>query len=217
MTQIDDTQFQKNAEILRVHWTAEVEETLEEIGAVVREEFYSGVWGFLLNRLVAGVYDLFFSKDIKSRIFKQFDVVLYASKDLDEGNVERVIEKYFEEYLFNDPGFARIKKRHKKVSELRDRLRKSFLLIVKGTSDLLQADGGCYDDLFVDAYKTRGDAERAVLAVINDAAENLDFVIEHGMMKISALIRKQTIKILRKEIAVGRDHYVRKLDALFGE
>ena len=214
MPRIDEVHFQKNSEILRKQWIYELEDSLEEIEELIKKEFYTGIWGVLFNRLIAGLYSFFFSKDIKSKILKQMEVLLQASREYN-GNSEEMIEKYFDEYLINDVGFARIKKKHKKTPELVERIKRSLLIMVKGTNELLQCEGECYDDLLLDAYKTKTEAEKAIFALIDDADESLEFSVQNNMAKISSLIRKQTIKVLRKEVEIARDYYTKKLNDLY--
>ncbi|NVM31630.1 MAG: hypothetical protein HWN65_22525 [Candidatus Helarchaeota archaeon] len=215
MTHIHEARFQKNAEALRRQWNLELDETLEEIEIIIKEEFYTGIWGLLFNRIIAGIYSLFFSKDIKKKIKKQFEVILNASRDFN-GNPEEIIENYFDEYLKNDVGFARIKKRHKKTPELLERIKQSLIIMVRGTNDLLKCEGECYDDLLLDAYQTKEEAERSVYALIDDAGDNLEFTVDNKMVKINKLIRSHVIKILRKEVEIARDYYTKKLNELYG-
>lgn len=213
---MDETQFEKNAVILKNQWIEALEGSIEEIERLIEEEFYEGIWGFLFNRVMAHLYSLFLSKDIKKKILKQFDLLLKAGKEYN-GNSEEVLQKYFAEYLANDPGYARCKKAHSKSAELRERIKKSFDLMIKNSNDLLNSCGDCYDELLLNAYKTKNDAWRATFDLINITEANMEFTIEHKMLKITSLIRSQTIKILRREIEVSRTYYSKKLNELFSD
>jgi hypothetical protein len=213
---MDETQFEKNAVILRRQWIEELEGSIKEIEGLIEEEFYEGIWGFLFNKLLGHLYSLFLSKDIKKKILKQFDLLLEAGREYNS-NSEEVLQKYFAEYIANDPGYARCKKTHSKSAELRDRIKKSFGLMVKNSNDLLNSCGDCYDDLLFNAYKTKTEAWRATFDLIKEAEETMEFTIKHKMLKITSLIRNPTIKILRREIEISRTYYSKKLNELFSD
>ena len=213
---MDETQFEKNEVILRNQWIEELEGSIEEIEGLIEEEFYEGIWGFLFNKLFGHVYSLFLSKDIKKKILKQFDLLLEAGKEYN-GNSEEVLQRYFAEYLANDPGYARCKRTHSKSAELRDRIKKSFSLMIRNSNDLLNSHGDCYDDLLCNAYKNKAEAWRATFDLIDEAEETMEFTIKHKMLKITSLIRTQTIKILRREIEISRTYYSKKLNELFSD
>lgn len=212
---MDETQFKKNAEILKREWTEKLEGAMEDLEAAIKEDFYAGVWGLLFNRIVARLYSLFLSKDIKKKLLKQFDLLLKAGKEYN-GNSNEVLEKYFAEYLANDPAYERCKKTHAKTPELRDRIKKSFAVMVKNTSDLLNSCGNCYEELMCNAYKTKDAAWKATFCLIDDAEESMEFTIHHKMLKISSIIRPPTIKLLRQEIEISRDYYTKKLNEIYG-
>jgi len=213
---MDEAQFEKNATILRQQWLEELEGSIKEIEKIIEEEFYGGIWGVLFNRIVAHLYSLFLSNAIKKKIIKQFDVILKASKEYDS-NSNEVLEKYFAEYLANDPGYARTKKNHSKLPEFRERVKKSFALMLRNTNDLLNGCGDCYDELLLNAYKTKEEAWRATFNLIDDAEENMNFTIQNKMLKITSLIRNQTINILCREIAISRTYYTTKLNEIFSD
>ena len=212
---MDKNQFEKNAEILRQEWTEKLEGAMDDLEAAIKEDFYAGVWGLLFNRIVARLYSLFLSKDIKKKLLKQFDLILKAGKEYN-GNSNDVLEKYFAEYLANDPGYDRCKKMHSKTPELRDRIRRSFAVMVKNTSDLLNSCGDCYEELMCNTYKTKEAAWKATFTLIDDAEESMEFTIHHKLLKISSLIRHQTIKLLREEIEISREYYTQKLNEIYG-
>lgn len=204
----------RNAEILKNQWLYELEETMREVDALIRKEFYTGIWGILFNRIVAEVYNIFLSPDIKDKILRQFDLLILAAKEYN-GNADTIVEKYYEEYLTNDPGWGRCKKRHSKSPELRERIKKSFALMLKNTHDLLNSTGECYDDLLFNAYKTKDIAWEATFNLLNDTKESFDFTVKHKLVKINRLIRDQTIRILRREIEVAHEYYEKKLNDIF--
>jgi hypothetical protein len=212
---MDKDQFEKNAGILKNEWIEKLEGALEEIESSIKEDFYAGVWGLLFNRIVARLYSLFLSKDIKKKILKQFDLILKAGK-VYNGNSNEVLENHFAEYLANDPGYDRCKKMHSKTPELRDRIKKSFALMIKNSNELLTSCGNCYEDLVLNAYKTKEAAGKATFSLIDDAEESMEFTIQHKMLKISSLIRHQTIKLLRQEIEISREYYTKKLNEIYG-
>ncbi|MHA1265925.1 MAG: hypothetical protein ACTSRS_11905 [Candidatus Helarchaeota archaeon] len=206
--------YKKNAQILKAQWIYELEETMKEIEDLIKKEFYTGIWGLLFNRIAAEVYNIFLSKDIKHKILRQFDLILEAAKDYN-GNSEEIIQKYYEDYLANDPAWARCKRRHTKSAELKERIKKSFLLILQNTKDLLNSSGNSYDELLYNAYKTKEAAWKATFSLIDDTEDSLEFTVKHKMVKINRLIRKQTIRILRREIEIAREYYENKLNAIF--
>ncbi|MDD1777074.1 MAG: hypothetical protein LUQ65_02820 [Candidatus Helarchaeota archaeon] len=212
---MDEKQVEKNAKILKQEWIEKLEGAMEDLEAAIKEDFYSGVWGLLFNRMVARLYSLFLSKDIKKKLLKQFDLLIKAGKEYN-GNSNEVLEKYFPEYLANDPGYERCKKTHSKTPELRDRIKKSFALMVKNSNDLLNSSGDCYEELMRNAYKTKDAAWKATFCLIDDAEEDFQFTIHHKMLKISSLIRQQTIKLLQKEIEISREYYTKKLNEIYG-
>jgi hypothetical protein len=212
---MDEKQFEKNAEILKQEWTEKLEGAMEDLEAAIKEDFYAGVWGLLFNRIMARLYSLFLSKDIKKKLLKQFDLLLKAGKEYN-GNSNEVLEKYFAEYLANDPAYERCKKTHSKTPELRDRIKKSFAVMIKNTSDLLNSCGNSYEELMCNAYKTKDTAWKATFCLIDDAEESMEFTIRHKLLKISSLIRHPTIKLLRQEIIISRDYYTKKLNEIYG-
>lgn len=212
---MDEKQFKKNEEILRQEWTEKLEGAMGDLEAAIKEDFYAGVWGLLFNRIVARLYNLFLSKDIKKKILKQFDLLIKAGKEYN-GNSNEVLEKYFPEYLANDPGYERCKKMHSKTQELRDRIKKSFALMVKNSNDLLKSHGESYEELMRNAYKTKDTAWKATFCLIDDAEQSLTFTVQHKLLKISSLIRQPTIKLLKEEIEISREYYIKKLNEIYG-
>ncbi len=215
MNSLPEERFQKNAEIIKNQWREELEGSMAEIEGLIKEEFYTGIWGVLFNRIIASVYSLFLSNDIKHKILKQGDLLIEAAREFDGNSESEILDKYYEPYLANDPAWARCKKRHSKASELKERIKKSFTIMLRNTHTLLQSHGECYNDLLFNAYKTKEDAWKATFNLINDTEDNLEFTVEHKMMKINRLIRDQTIKILRREIAIARKYYENKLNDIF--
>ena len=216
---IDPECFEKNAEIMREQWRLELEESMEEVEDLIKKEFFTGVWGLLFNRLVASVYSFFLSKDLKHKILNQGELVIEAVREFNgkefDGNSEEVIEKYFEDYISNDPAWERCKKRHSKSAELRARIKKGFGTMLKNAYDLLYSNGECYDDLLLNAYPTKELAWKPTFALIDETEDNINFTVKNKMVKINILLRDQTIKILRREIAIAREYYEQKLNELY--
>lgn len=210
----DEEKFQKNAEILRQQWKNELNDTLIEVEHLIREDFYSGIWGLLFNRIVGFVYSFLLSKDIKEKIIRQMEVLLDASREYD-GNIEEIVERFFELYLLEDASWDRAKKNHSKTPELKERYKRSFITLVKETNTILHAEGNNYDELYVNAYKTEEEACRSTFCIIDNAIEDLEFAIEHNMIKINRLVRDPIIRILRREIEIGREYYEKKITELF--
>ncbi|NVM31997.1 MAG: hypothetical protein HWN65_24365 [Candidatus Helarchaeota archaeon] len=125
------------------------------------------------------------------------------------------MEKYFDEYLKNDPAYARIKKNHPKTPEITERIKGQFLLLVKRANNLLNSEGETYYDLIFDAYKTKEAAEKAYKELMRDTEENVEFTIENKLLKISSLVRKPIIKIVRKELEIGKKYAKNKLYDVF--
>ncbi len=220
MIPINNERFEKNVEILREQWRFELEESMEEVEDRIKKEFYTGVWVLLFNRIVANVYSFFLSKDIKHKILKQGDLLIEAVREFNgrqfDGNSEEIVEKYYQEYIANDPAWERCKKRHSKSPELKERIKNAFVLMLQNTHDLLFSKGECYDDLLLNAYSTKEAAWKATFDLIDDTEKTINFTVQNKMVKINRLIRDQTIKILRREIEIAREYYSQKLNELFG-
>ncbi len=214
MTAIDAEKFEKNADILRAQWVQELDHRMAEVEQLVREDFYSGIWGLLFNRLVAVIYSFFLSKDIREKILAQGELLLEAAREYNN-NDEEIIERYFDEFLKVDPSWERAKKRHKKAPELKERYKRSFIMLLNETHILLHSHGNDYDELFKNAYETREKACEATFLIINTAEQDLEFAIEHHMIKINRLLREPIYKILRKEIAIGKESYDEKIRTMF--
>ncbi|MFX1293839.1 MAG: hypothetical protein ACFFD2_03120 [Promethearchaeota archaeon] len=211
---LDEEKFQKNSAILKEQWDEGLKNTMDEINKLIKEDFYTGIWGFLFNKIIAIIYSFFFSKDIKEKILRQSIVLLEASKEYD-GNSDEIVEKFFEQYLLEDPSFERSKKNHPKSPELKEIYKRSFIILVKETNILLHSEGENYDELYKNAYKTKEKAREATLSIIDDAKENLDFAVENKMINVNRLVQKPIIKILRKEIEIGRQYYEEKINKIF--
>jgi len=211
---VNEDQFQKNADIIRKQWINELESTMEEVEQLIRDDFYTGIWGFLLNKIVAIVYGFLLSNDIKEKILRQSEILIAASKEFN-GKPDEIVQKFFEPYLKEDPSFERAKKKHLKLSELKERYKRSFILLVGETARLLRSEGDNYDEIFVNAYKTKEEASKATFSILDHAKEDLEFAIEHNMIKLNILVRDQIIRILRKEIEIGRKYYEIKINEAF--
>ena len=216
MKTITEEKFQHNSDLLKIHWKEELEYRLNEVEQLIKDDFYTGIWGFLFNRLVAVVYSFFLSKDIKDKILAQGDILLDASRDY-TGDPDVVIEKYFEDFLLVDPSWERAKKKHSKSSELKERYKRSFILLVEETQTLLYSEGSSYEELFRNAYKNKDEAKRATFAILETAEEDLDFAVKHKMIKVNRLIRDPIIKILYKELEIGKGYYDEKISKAFDE
>ncbi|NVM27326.1 MAG: hypothetical protein HWN65_00680 [Candidatus Helarchaeota archaeon] len=211
---VDEEKYQKNAEILITQWIKEFEATLREIKKLIREDFYSGVWGLLFNRIIVLIYKLFFSSEIRKKVLSQFELILEVGKEYDE-NPEEILDKYFDEYLKNDPAYARIEKNHPKTPEIVERIKHQFLLLVKRANNLLNSEGETYYDLIFDAYKTKDAAEKAYTELMRNTEDHVEFAIKNKLLKISSLVRKPIIKIVRKELEIGKKYAKNKLNDVF--
>ncbi|MHA1895327.1 MAG: hypothetical protein ACTSX4_12580, partial [Candidatus Helarchaeota archaeon] len=107
-----------NSEIIRKQWIEDFDDTQKEIKRMIKEEFYSGIWGFLFNRIISWAFHFFLASDIREMALTQFDIYLKAAEEYD-GDDEKVLEKYFEKYMKNDVGYTRCKRNHPKFPELR--------------------------------------------------------------------------------------------------
>ena len=212
LTMMDD--IIKKEDILMEHWVSDFDDTQVEIKRMIKEEFYSGIWGLLLNRLIAWSFDFFLAPDIRKKAIKQFEIFINAAKEY-EGNDEEILEKYFNEYMLNDVGYIRCKRTHPKFPELKEKMKKSLLLRVAGTKQLLESEGETHDELLKNAHSTKEEALDSILIQIKNAEDNLNFAIEEKMLKISSLIRDSTIRILRKEIEFGKVYFKEKMDELY--
>jgi len=206
--------FIKIEDIIMEHWVSDFDDTQIEIKRMIKEEFYSGIWGFLLNRLIAWSFDFFLTPDIRKKAIKQFEIYINAAKEY-TGKDEEIIEKYFDFYLINDVGYIRCKRNHPKFSELKERMKKSLLLRVAGTKELLESKGETHDELLKNAHPNKEEALESILLQLQNAEDNLNFAIEEKLLKISSLIRESTIKILRKEIEFARNYFKEKIDELY--
>ncbi|MHA1130885.1 MAG: hypothetical protein ACTSQI_10965 [Candidatus Helarchaeota archaeon] len=214
MTVIDEDKFHKNANLLREQWEQELDYRMKEVKQLVRDDFYSGIWGILFNHFIAVIYSFFLSKDIREMILEQGEILLEASKEYD-GNDEKIIAKYFEPYLKADPSWERTKKRHRKLPELKERYKRSFIMLLNETHLLLNSEGNDYNELFKNAYRTREKAWAATFSIIDTAEEDLEFAIRHKMIKINRLLQEPIYRILRKEIAIGKESYHSRIHSIF--
>ncbi|MHA1783788.1 MAG: hypothetical protein ACTSVE_01190, partial [Candidatus Helarchaeota archaeon] len=134
-----------------------------------------------------------------------------------DGDDEKVLEKYFEKYMKNDVGYTRCKRNHPKFPELREKMKKSLILRVKGTKQLLLSEGETYDELFKNAYSNKEEALESILNQLKNAEDNLEFAFSNKMLDISSLIIGPTMKILRKEIEFGKNYFKEKVKELYEE
>ncbi len=208
--------FIKNEDIILEHWVSDFDDTQIEIKSMIKEEFYPSIWGILLNRLMAWSFDFFLAPDIRKKAIKQFEIYIKAAKEY-TSNDKVIIEKYFDNYLKNDVGYIRCRRNHSKFPELKEKMKKSLIIRISGTKKLLESRGETHDELLKNAYPNKKEALESVLIQIQNAEDNLNFAIEHKMLKISSLIRDSVLNILRKEIEFGKNYFEEKIDELYAK
>ncbi len=211
---IEDDKFKKNSELLKEYWISEIEDTLENIKNYLKH-FFSGVWGWLFNKFVVFIFDFFLSPEVREKSITQLSPILEGAKILNSNNLDDIIEQFFEEFKENDLGYIRCKHKHKKFPELVEKMRQNFITRVTGTHKLLLADGKCYSELVRNAFQNKEEAIKVMVETLDLAKESLDFTVENKIIKISPLIRSQTISVLYKEIDYKRKVFLDKLDQIF--
>ena len=105
--------------------------------------------------------------------------------------------------------------RYEKFPELLDRIKKSLVTRVVSTRELLCACGECYDDLIRDTFQDENHARTELAKQLDHLEDNLDFAIEHDMMRLNSLIKKQTISILRNEMSYKRAEFDKEVQRVF--
>lgn len=216
MSILEREKINYNSEIIKKQWIKDFDDTQIEIKRMIQEEFYQGLTGILLNRIIAWGFNFFLAPEIREKAIIQFDIFLQASTEL-ELKDEEILEKYFYKYMINDIGYIRCKRNHPKFSELRNMMKKSLLLRLKGTRRLLFSTGSNYDELFKNAYSNKEKALESTLEQLYNTKENLEFAHENKLMNISPLIKDSTMKILRKEIEFGKRYFKEKVKELYGK
>lgn len=212
--EMDENKIKINAKIIKSQWIQDFDDTQIEIKRMIKEEFYRGLVGILLNRLIAWTYDFFLAPDIREKAINQFDIFLEAATEYNN-NDEEILDKFFYKYMINDVGYTRCKRNHPKFPDLREMMKKSLIIRVKGTQDLLHSIGSTYDELFENAYSNKEEALKSSLIQIANAENNLEFAFKNKLLNISPLIKDSTMKILRKEIEFGKQYFKEKVDELY--
>ena len=202
------------SEIIRNQWIQDFDDTQIEIKRMIKEEFYQGLVGILLNRLIAWTFDFFLAPDIREKAINQFDIYLEAAAEYND-NDEEILEKYFYRYMINDVGYTRCKRNHPKFPLLREMMKTSLIVRVKGTQELIHSAGFTHDELFKNAHPNKEEALESLMIQLKNAEYNLEFAYENKLLNISPLIKDSTMKILRKEIEFGKQYFKEKVDELY--
>ncbi|MFX1450466.1 MAG: hypothetical protein ACFFCM_06475 [Promethearchaeota archaeon] len=211
---IDEQKFKKNSEILKIYWISEIDDTLENIKNYLKH-FFSGIWGWLFNKFVVFIFNFFLSSEVREKSIAQLSPILEGAKILDSNNLDDVIEQFFNDFKVNDLGYIRCKHKHKKFPELVEKMRQNFIARITGTHKLLLIDGECYSELVRNAFQSKDEATKVMTETLDLAKDSLDFTVENKIIKISPLIRDQTISVLYKEIEYKRKVFQEKLELIF--
>ena len=211
---MNEDKIRFNSEIVKNQWIQDFDDTQIEIKRMIREEFYQGLVAILINRLIAWAFDFFLAPDIRDKAIKQFDIYLEAAAEFND-NDDEILEKYFYRYMINDVGYIRCKRNHPKFPDLKKLMKKSLLIRVIGTKELLLSSGNTHDELFKNAHPNKDEALESILMQLKNAEENLEFAYQNKLLNISSLIKDSTMKILRKEIAFGKQYFKEKVDELY--
>lgn len=211
---IEDDKFKKNSELLKDYWISEIDDTLNNIKNSLRH-FFSGIWGWLFNRFVVFAYRFFLSPDIRETSVAQLDPILDGARILNSDNLDRVIELYFDDFKRNDLGFIRCKHKHKKFPELLDKMKQNYITRITGANQLLLADGECYSELVRNAFNDKESAIKVMIETLDLAKDSLDFTVENKIIRISPLIRSQSIRVLYDEIEYKQKVFRDKLERIF--
>ncbi|MHA1298844.1 MAG: hypothetical protein ACTSO9_05310 [Candidatus Helarchaeota archaeon] len=211
---ITEEKFKKNSEILKETWISEIDDTLENIKESLKH-FFSGIWGFLFNKIVIFAYKFFLSPDIREKSVLQIEPILNGAKILNSNNINEVLEQHFEEFKKNDLGYIRCKHKHKKFPELIEKMKENYITRVKEANRLLCSDGDCYSQLIRNAYEDKETAIRIMRQTLYLAKESLDFSVENKLLKLNSLIKDQTIRVLYGEIDYRERLFKEKLERIF--
>jgi len=211
---MEENKIKFNSDIIKNQWIQDFDDTQIEIKRMIKEEFYQGLVGILLNRFIAWTFDFFLAPDIREKAINQFNIYLEAAVEYN-GNDEEILEKYFYRYMINDVGYTRCKRNHPKFPELREMMKTSLIVRVKGTQELLHSSGSTHDQLFKNAHPNKEEALESFLIQLTNAENNLEFAYKNKLLNISPLIKDSTMKILRKEIEFGKQYFKEKVDELY--
>ncbi|MHA1798393.1 MAG: hypothetical protein ACTSVY_08080 [Candidatus Helarchaeota archaeon] len=208
-----EDQIKKNQQILKETWITELDETLANVRAQTKT-FWGGIAGFFLNPIVSVIYNFFLSPEIREKTLNQIDILLEAAEAYN-GDDQKLIDEYFEEFKKNDIAYIRCKKKHPKFQEILEKMKIYFVHRVASTAKLIRSKGNTHGELIVNNYPTLEDAKADLNMQLNDAEDQLDFTIEHKLLAVNRLILPQTIKILKGEIRFRRKLFETSLTEYF--
>ena len=211
---IKEEKFQKNSEVLKEYWVSEIDDTIKNIKRSL-DHFFSGIWGWMLNPFVKFAYKFFLSPDVRKKSIAQLDPILDGARLLNSNNLDEVIENYFEDFKKNDLATLRCRKKHEKYPELLENMRKNYIARVKGAKILINSNGESYSELVRNAFSNKEEARNIMIKTLHLAKEGLDFVVENEMMKLSSLIKSQTIRILYEEFNYKENYFKEQIERIY--
>ncbi|MHA1728837.1 MAG: hypothetical protein ACTSWY_08905 [Promethearchaeota archaeon] len=204
---IEPNIFKRNEKLIRKRLEDQIKISLDKGNECIDKEL-AGALNFFLKPIIKKFYTNFARREMEAGSREQIDVTMSAVKEMVMNpslTIEKIIEKYFEEYLAGDQTSRQLKKKHKNYPWVKENTKKIFGAQIKPLIKLLKCEVlnlynkpiNSYDDLAVATFKTRENAKSALTSSLEYMNEGLKKIEEDPSILNIPTGRSILLKILR--------------------
>lgn len=206
--------MQKSREIIKKELISEIDGGLDFTKKKI-SRLYTGIFS-VFNPLMEKLFEWFGLEKARDAGIKRIDFFLDIACECNSKNIEKTVEKYFEEYLRHSESYARLDLKHGKFQEFKANQREEFRMRVEILSKLLAADGDTYDELVRSAFPKRSELDR-LLGMEYEILERQMNLIEasQGLMKIPRLIRSEVLLVTKSAYEFQKKKMCERCDGIY--
>lgn len=211
--------LQHKQELLRKELYASLEETLAIVERRIRS-LVPGLIGGLLNPVVQGLFKWIGRDRARLRGRRMVDFVLQWAAV--PGDLDKVVEDSFEEFLKVDEVWNRVQKGHSKKGEMKELLRRAYRNRLRGIRALLGGEGGTWLELARSGFPKRKELELLCDEQLKLGEQMAGLMEKHPDMVRSpeflgrAVFRKEIAHILKDVIIHGDRMLSDRMEEIYG-
>jgi hypothetical protein len=206
--------MQKNREIIKRELISEIDTGLDFTKKKI-SHLYKGIFS-VFNPLLEKLFEWFALDRARDAGIKRIDFFLDIASGCDSKNLEKIVEKYFEEYLRHSESYARLNLKHGKFPEFKANQKEEFRMRVEILSKLLAADGDTYDELVKDAFPKRSDLDKLLNREYGIVERQMKLIeTSHGLMKIPRMMRSEVFIVTRSAYEFQKKKMCERCDSIY--
>jgi len=203
----------KKIDVIRNEIKKEIEKGFDfadiEIG-----NLYTGL-STIVSPLIRIIYNFSERDQIKARSFAQLEVLLKCANECKGDNIDNIIEKYLDDYLFFDETYIRSQQSHPKFPHLKRLILNSFKNRLEVIITLLHGKGNDYNEL-VRSILSKEEAESLLGNDLEQVGKVLKFIEdESDILNIPLIARKDILKMLRISYKYAKERFHMRINEIY--